>query len=76
MPKPTFFRLPEAKQKRLMDAANKEFARAPFNDASISHIIKDAGIPVVIINILMTKPIYIFIYWNKCGIAQLLLCNR
>ena len=29
MPKPTFFRLPEAKQKRLMDAANKEFARAP-----------------------------------------------
>ena len=45
MPKPTFFRLPEAKQKRLMDAANKEFARAPFNDASISHIIKDAGIP-------------------------------
>uniref|UniRef100_UPI00366B4B3A TetR/AcrR family transcriptional regulator n=1 Tax=Phytohabitans flavus TaxID=1076124 RepID=UPI00366B4B3A len=28
-----------------MDAANKEFARAPFNDASISHIIKDAGIP-------------------------------
>ncbi|RND49209.1 hypothetical protein FAM18110_01140 [Lacticaseibacillus paracasei] len=39
MPKPTFFRLPEAKQKRLMDAANKEFARAPFNDASISHMV-------------------------------------
>ena len=28
-----------------MDAANKDFALAPFNDASISHIIKDAGIP-------------------------------
>lgn len=35
MPKATFFRLPKAKQQRLMDAAYQEFARAPFNEASI-----------------------------------------
>ncbi len=40
MPKATFFRLPKAKQQRLMDAAYQEFARAPFNEASISNIIK------------------------------------
>ena len=45
MPKATFFRLPKAKQQRLMDAAYQEFARAPFNEASISNIIKQAGIP-------------------------------
>lgn len=45
MPKPTFFRLPEEKRMRLVKAAYAEFTRAPFTDASISHIIKDAGIP-------------------------------
>ena len=45
MPKATFFRLPKAKQQRLKDAAYQEFARAPFNEASISNIIKQAGIP-------------------------------
>ncbi|MDE3314905.1 TetR/AcrR family transcriptional regulator [Lacticaseibacillus zeae] len=45
MPKATFFRLPEAKKQRLMDAAYQEFARAPFNETSISNIIKHAGIP-------------------------------
>lgn len=45
MPKPTFFRLPEEKRMRLVKAAYAEFTRAPFADASISNIIKDAGIP-------------------------------
>lgn len=45
MPKPTFFRLPEEKQQRLMDAAVKEFTRAPFAKASVSNIIQTAGIP-------------------------------
>ncbi|WP_461213387.1 TetR family transcriptional regulator [Lacticaseibacillus sp. GG6-2] len=45
MPKSTFFRLPEAKRDRLIKAAYAEFTRAPFNEASISNIIKDAGIP-------------------------------
>ncbi|MFD1393917.1 TetR/AcrR family transcriptional regulator [Lacticaseibacillus jixianensis] len=45
MPKPTFFRLAEAKRARLIKAAYDEFSRAPFPDASISNIIKDAGIP-------------------------------
>ncbi|WP_203623136.1 MULTISPECIES: TetR/AcrR family transcriptional regulator [unclassified Lacticaseibacillus] len=45
MPKPTFFRLAEPKRKRLIKAAYDEFSRASFQDASISNIIKDAGIP-------------------------------
>ncbi|WP_125706389.1 TetR family transcriptional regulator [Lacticaseibacillus daqingensis] len=45
MPKPTFFRLAEEKRMRLIKAAYVEFARAPFAEASISNIIKDAGIP-------------------------------
>ncbi|WP_179395711.1 TetR/AcrR family transcriptional regulator [Lacticaseibacillus absianus] len=45
MPKPTFFRLAEEKRLRLIKAAYAEFSRAPFAEASISNIIKDAGIP-------------------------------
>ncbi|MFD1484889.1 TetR family transcriptional regulator [Lacticaseibacillus baoqingensis] len=45
MPKPTFFRLPDEKRQRLVTAAYAEFTRAPFAEASISNIIKDAGIP-------------------------------
>lgn len=45
MPKSTFFRLPEEKQQRLMDAAVQEFTRAPFAKASISNIITLAKIP-------------------------------
>ncbi|MCI1987232.1 MAG: TetR family transcriptional regulator [Lactobacillus sp.] len=45
MPKPTFFRLPDEKRERLIKAAYAEFTRAPFAEASISNIIKDAGIP-------------------------------
>lgn len=45
MPKPTFYRLAEEKRTRLIKAAYDEFTRAPFATASISNIIKDAGIP-------------------------------
>lgn len=45
MPKPTFLNLPKEKQEVLIDAAKKEFSRVPLYDASISNIIKDAGIP-------------------------------
>lgn len=45
MPKKTFFRLPEEKQQRLLAAAHAEFSRVPFNEASVSNIIKAAGIP-------------------------------
>ena len=45
MPKPTFFRLADEKRSRLIKAAYDEFTRAPFAEASISNIIKDAGIP-------------------------------
>jgi AcrR family transcriptional regulator len=45
LPKPTFFNLSEPKRKTMMEAAEKEFSRAPLFEASISNIIKTAGIP-------------------------------
>lgn len=45
MPKLTFFNLPEDKKQTLIDAAKKEFSNVPLFNASISNIIKSAGIP-------------------------------
>lgn len=45
MPTGTFFRLPEEKRARLLDAAWKEFTRVKFSDASINQIIRTARIP-------------------------------
>jgi AcrR family transcriptional regulator len=45
LPKQTFFNLPEHKRKTLIEAAEKEFTRAPLFEASIANIIKMAGIP-------------------------------
>lgn len=45
MPKQTFFNLESKKKEVLIQAAMKEFSRVPLFEASISNIIKDAGIP-------------------------------
>lgn len=45
MPKKTFFNLPEAKRKRIIDAALNEFADHPFREASVAGVISRAGIP-------------------------------
>ena len=45
MPSDTFFRLPEEKRQRLMDAAWEEFTQVRFSDASINKIIQSAHIP-------------------------------
>ena len=45
MPKQTFFNLPNEKKESLIQAAMKEFSRAPLAEASIANIIKDAAIP-------------------------------
>ena len=45
MPKQTFFNLPEDKRNTLIEAAEKEFSKVPLMKASISNIIKMAGIP-------------------------------
>lgn len=45
MPKATFLRLAPEKRERLVAAAYLEFSRVPFNEASISNIIKAAKIP-------------------------------
>ncbi|BDE86072.1 MAG: TetR/AcrR family transcriptional regulator [Clostridiales bacterium] len=45
MPTGTFFRLPEEKQRRLMEAAWEEFVRTSYTEVSINKIIQIAGIP-------------------------------
>ncbi|MFE8697477.1 TetR/AcrR family transcriptional regulator [Cytobacillus sp. FJAT-53684] len=45
MPKITFFNLPEEKKQTLIQAAKIEFSRVPLYEASITNIIKSAGIP-------------------------------
>ena len=45
MPKPTFFRLPEEKRQKLVEAVKAEFSRVPFAQVSINQIIRAAGIP-------------------------------
>lgn len=45
MPTNTFFRLPEEKQRRLIDAAWQEFTRVSCTEASINRIIQAAKIP-------------------------------
>ena len=44
MPSSTFFRLPEEKRQRLLDAAWEEFSQVSFADASINQIIHAANI--------------------------------
>lgn len=44
MPKKTFLNLPKEKQKRLLDAAYKEFSKVPIDEASINAIVHDADI--------------------------------
>lgn len=45
MPSATFFHLPTEKRETLLRAARHEFARVPFDEASINRIIREAGIP-------------------------------
>ncbi|MGI6028020.1 MAG: TetR/AcrR family transcriptional regulator [Candidatus Heteroscillospira sp.] len=45
MPTGTFFRLPEEKKQRLIEAAWREFTRTKLTETSINRIIQDAGIP-------------------------------
>ena len=45
MPTDTFFRLPEEKRKRLMEAAWEEFTAVRCSEVSINKIVRAAGIP-------------------------------
>ncbi len=44
MPKETFFNLPDPKRNRILTIAIDEFARNPYDVASISNIVREAGI--------------------------------
>lgn len=44
MPNETFFNLPGEKQKRILEAAKKEFSQSALKDASIANIVKGAEI--------------------------------
>lgn len=45
MPKSTFYRISEDKQKRIINAARNEFLSVPYSEVSINKIIKEADIP-------------------------------
>lgn len=45
MPKSTFFKISEEKQKRILEAAKNEFSNVPYSRVSINKIIKNAEIP-------------------------------
>lgn len=45
MPKPTFFRLEEEKQLKIIEACEKEFSSVPIHQSSIANIVKYADIP-------------------------------
>jgi len=45
LPKDTFRNLPEDKQRRIFDAAVREFSEQPFRHASINRGVRDADIP-------------------------------
>lgn len=45
MPKITFYNLPDQKKKKLIEVLHEEFSRVPLNEASISNMIRAAGIP-------------------------------
>ena len=45
MPTQTFFNLPREKRETFLQAARAEFARVPYEDASINRMIHAAGIP-------------------------------
>ena len=45
MPTSTYFNLPPPKRERLLRAAEAEFIRKPFNEASINRVIQAAEIP-------------------------------
>lgn len=44
MPNKTFFNLPEQKRNQIIEIAIREFAASPYNVASISNIVREAGI--------------------------------
>lgn len=44
MPKPTFLNLPDDKRERFVAVARDEFARHPYDQASISRLVKELGI--------------------------------
>lgn len=44
MPTQTFFNLPEEKQRRILDAAIKEFSQRGVEEGNLANIIRDAGI--------------------------------
>ena len=45
MPKLTFYNLPDEKRQTLIQALKSEFSRVPLFEASVSNIVKAAGIP-------------------------------
>ena len=71
MPSSTFFRLPEEKRQRLLDAAWEEFSRVSFADASINQIIHAASISRGSFYMYFTDKADLFRYLLQCYLDDL-----
>lgn len=74
MPKPTFYKLPQEKQERILAAAKREFTHARYEDASINQIIREAGIPRGSFYQYFEDKQDIFLYFLKDYRREILLC--
>lgn len=74
MPSATFFNLPEQKRQTLLHAARAEFARVPFDQASINRIIRQAGIPRGSFYMYFRDKEDLFRYLLEHHLEQLLSC--
>jgi AcrR family transcriptional regulator len=66
LPKPTWFRLPEAKRARVLDAAMAEFGRHGFSSGSLNVISREAGVSKGSLFQYFTDKLDLFAYVCDC----------
>lgn len=71
MPSTTFFHLPSAKRENLLQCAREEFARVPFDEASINRIVRQAGIARGSFYMYFTDKEDLFRYLLQCYLDEL-----
>ncbi len=74
MPKTTFFNLPDKKREKILDVAITEFSEFPYNTASISKIIRIAGIAKGSFYKYFENKRDLYQYLVKLGIEEKLKC--
>ena len=71
MPSATFFHLPPAKREKLLQCAQEEFSRVPFDEASINRIVHQAEISRGSFYMYFTDKADLFRYLLQCYLDEL-----